>query len=359
MSDFRISTPDRLRMNAVHALGHPASPPPQTRWLQSLRNRAGEPPSVANVAAPSPMLPNAPAAPSLQQGTPSGLIATWSAPAIDSTHGSATEFNLQFSPSGAGTWTLVSNVTSPYDLTDLASGASYDVQVQATNGAGGSTWSDTATLATAAAGPNSPNAPTLIGVAPPPDGTTSHLTATWNAPAVDGSHGAATGYNLRYSPSGAGTWTVIDAVTSPYTITGLTGAAATDVEVQATNAAASPSSWSPILTGTTWGATVAPGSWVPASTQVHDTSVAPSGGVNLTATPSPTAVTGAAFAWSASASVMPSSGLIAAGADGQNNGWGQWFNAPATAGTYYLWLLAQGAGSTTIGALVTAPITVT
>jgi hypothetical protein len=49
--------------------------------------------------------------------------------------------------------------------------------------------------------------------------------------------------------------------------------------------------------------------------------------------------------------------LIAAGADGQTNGWGQWFNAPAAPGTYYLWLLAQGT-SGTIGALVTSAITV-
>ena len=34
------------------------------------------------------------------------------------------------------------------------------------------------------------------------------------------------------------------------------------------------------------------------------------------------------------------------------------FNAPATAGTYYLWMLAQGSAGSTIGALVTSAITV-
>ncbi len=73
---------------------------------------------------------------------------------------------------------------------------------------------------------------------------------------------------------------------------------------------------------------------------------------------SPTAITGGAFAWAATNTTLPTSGLIMANSDGQTNGWGQWFNAPATAGTYYLWLLAQGAGSTTTGALVTSAITV-
>ena len=63
-------------------------------------------------------------------------------------------------------------------------------------------------------------------------------------------------------------------------------------------------------------------------------------------------------AWSASHSTVPTTGLIAAGADGQTNGWGQWFTAPATAGTFYLWTLAQGAGAVTSGALVTSAITV-
>jgi hypothetical protein len=70
-------------------------------------------------------------------------------------------------------------------------------------------------------------------------------------------------------------------------------------------------------------------------------------------------VTGGAFVWSTNQSTLPTSGLIAAPADGQTNGWGQYFSAPATPGTYYLWLLAQGAGGVTTGALVTGAITVT
>jgi hypothetical protein len=303
--------------------------------------------------------PNAPGVPSLAQGAGSNLTVTWTAPATDSTHGAATGFNLRSSPSGAGTWTIVTGVTSPYTLSGLAAGAAIDVQIQGTNAAGTSAWSATNTLTTAAGGPYAPNAPVIASVAPPPDGTTSKLTITWTAPVVDGTHDAATGYNLRSSPSGAGTWTTVTGVTSPYTLTGLMGATAIDVEVQATNAAASPGAWSAITTGTSWGSTVAPGNWTAAASQVHGTSVAPNGGVQMTATANPTAVTGAAFVWSASPSIVPTTGLTAATGDGQTNGWGQYFNAPATAGTYYLWMLAQGASGTTTGALVTSAITVT
>jgi hypothetical protein len=181
---------------------------------------------------------------------------------------------------------------------------------------------------------------------------------TWNAPPTDGTHGAATGYNLRHSLSGVGTWTTVNGVTSPCTIPDLTGATAIDVEIQATNDAASASVWSAIVTGTTWGATVAPGDWAASAEQVHGTSVAPNGGVQMTVVAAPTAVTGAAFAWSQSNAAIPNTDLIAAAPDGQTDGWGMYINAPEVAGTFYLWMLAQGAGGATSGALVTSAIAV-
>lgn len=344
------------RMTAVHALGHANSPLPQTRWAQPGRGRSGEPAVVAAVG--TLHLSNAPGAATLNHGSGSDLMVSWTAPAIDGTHSAATGFNLRSSPSGAGTWTVVSGVTSPYDLSGLAAGAAVDVQLQSANAAGTSAWSSTSTLTTSATGPYAPNAPAITGVAPPADGTNSKLTITWSAPAVDGTHGAATGYNLRSSPSGAGSWTTVSGVTSPYMLTGLAGATAIDVEVQATNAAASPGVWSAVTTGTTWGCTVVWGSWQAGASQVHNSPVAPNTGVNITAVAAPTAATGASFAWSTGNSAIPTTGLIAATTDGQTNGWGQWFNAPATTGTFYLWALPQGAGSATIGALVSSAITV-
>ncbi len=314
--------------------------------------------TISTLTTAGPFVPNTPSALSLAQGAGSNLTVTWTAPVVDNTHGAVTGFNLRSSPSGAGTWTIVAGVTSPYTLSGLAAGAAIDVQLQSSNLAGASAWSATSTSTTAAGGPYTPNAPAIASVTPPADGTNTKLTVTWTAPAIDGSHNAATGYNLRYSPSGAGTWTTVSAVTSPYTLSGLAGAAGIDVGVQGTNGAASPGAWSAITTGTTWGATVAPGTWVAAASQTHNQSVAPNGGANMIVAPAPTVVTGAVFAWSASNSAVPTTGLIAAGADGQTNGWGQYFNAPATAGTFYLWMLAQGVGAATSGAFVTSAITV-
>ena len=311
--------------------------------------------STANLA------PNTPAALSVAPANSSSLSVTWTAPASDGTHGAAVGYNLRYSLSGAGTWAVVTGVSSVYPLTGLTAQTAYDVQIQASNAAGTSGWSASATAATgtAATSPLPPNAPTIASVAAPPDGSAGKLVVTWPAPASDASHNAATGFDLRYGPAGAGTWTTVTGVTSPWTIAGVGGAASTDVEVRATNAAASPSAWSAIVTGLTWGATVTAGPWIAATTQVHGTGVAPNGGAQLVAAASPASVTGAAFAWSVSNTQVPSSGLIAAGADGQSNGWGQWFNTPASAGTYYLWMLAQGAGGITTGALVSGAITVT
>jgi hypothetical protein len=326
--------------------------------VQSSNNAGVSAWSATSTLTTATAAPNTPSPAALVQGTGSNLTVTWTAPAIDGTHNAATAYNLQSSPSGANTWTTVSGVTSPYTLSGLASGAAIDVQLQSVNAAGASAWSATSTLTTASAGPFAPNAPAIPTVAPPPDGTNSKLTVTWTAPATDSTHGAATGFNLRSSPAGAGTWTTVSGVTSPYTITGLAGATAIDVEVQATNAAASPSAWSATKTATTWGTTVAPGSWTAAAAQVHGTNVAPNGGVQMTVVAAPTAVTGAQFAWSTSNTTIPTSGFIVCAGDGQTNGWAQYFSAPATAGTFYLWMLAQGSGAVTTGALVTSAITV-
>jgi hypothetical protein len=206
--------------------------------------------------------PGVPVSVSLAQGTGTNLTVSWTAPAADGTHNAASSFNLRFSPSGGNTWTTVTGITSPYALSGLAGGAAIDVQVQGANASGTGAWSAISTLTTASAGLNAPNAPASVAVAAPPDGTNSKLTITWAAPAIDGTHGAATGYNLRSSPSGANTWTTVTGVSSPYQLNGLAGATSIDVEVQGT-AAAGPGAWSAITTGKTWGATVATGNWSP------------------------------------------------------------------------------------------------
>ncbi|HEY6430743.1 MAG TPA: fibronectin type III domain-containing protein, partial [Acetobacteraceae bacterium] len=163
---------------------------------------------------PIPLLANPPGGPALAQGSGSSLTVTWTAPAIDSTHGAAAGFNLRFSPSGAAAWTMVPGVTSPYVLSGLTAGALFDVQLQSSNAAGVSAWSATSTLTTGTAAPNTPGAASLA------QGPGTGLTVTWTAPAVDTTHGTATGFNLRSSPSGAGTWTTVTGVISPYNLSG-------------------------------------------------------------------------------------------------------------------------------------------
>ncbi|HYZ24137.1 MAG TPA: fibronectin type III domain-containing protein, partial [Rhodopila sp.] len=193
--------------------------------------------------APTPAIqaPNTPSAPSLAEGSGGGLTVSWTAPAADATHGAAAAYNLQFSPSGANTWTFFSSVSSPYALTGLAPDTAFDVQVQATNSAGPSTWSAISTLTTAGATPGTPAAPTLT------QGPGAGLTASWTAPAADSTHGATTSFNLEWSPAGQNVWTSVMGVTSPYALTGLASGTSYDVRVQAVNAAGT-GAWSAAAT---------------------------------------------------------------------------------------------------------------
>jgi hypothetical protein len=304
--------------------------------------------------------PNAPGGVSLAQGTGSNLTVSWTAPATDSTHNAATGYNLRSSPSGASTWTTVTGVTSPYTLSGLASSVAIDVQVENTNAAGASAWSATSTLTTAVtAGPYAPNSPTITSVAPPADGTTSKLSITWTAPAVDGTHGAATGYNLRTSPSGAGTWTTVTNVSSPYTLTGLAGATAIDVEVQATNAsAASPGPWSGITTGSTYASTITLANPPVATSIAHNSGTAPTVVSQAIVSGSPTTIQAQ---WATSGTIAPTTWQANGGAFLTYQA--TWYlaltAATNTPGSAYIWVQALNSSSQVIGELVVGPYTIT
>jgi hypothetical protein len=135
-------------MAAVHALGHPSSPAPQTAWEPSELSEGGGSTVPAVAAAPVALPPNVPTVPVLVQGDSSDLIVTWTAPAVDPAHGAATGFALRHGLAGAELWTVVQSVSNPHRLSELPFAAAVDVQLQATNAAGPSAWSATAVLTT-------------------------------------------------------------------------------------------------------------------------------------------------------------------------------------------------------------------
>ena len=267
--------PTNHHTDAMLAVRSPYPPRLPTKFSTSTHSRATQPTSPATITAPPPTPPNAPSAPTLGHGTGSDLTVTWTAPAIDSTHGAATGFDLWSSLAGADNWTTVPGVTSPYELTGLAAGAAIDVQLRGSNASGTSAWSATSTLTTTAVAQNAPNAPGAASLA---HGTGSDLTVTWAAPAIDGTHGAATGFTLRSSPSGAGTWTTVAGVTSPDTLSGLAAGVAIDVQLQSSNTGGA-SAWSATSTLTTASA----GAFAPNAPAIASI-VSPPDGTNTTLT---------------------------------------------------------------------------
>lgn len=96
------------------------------------------------------VVPDAPAAPTLTAGA-TQLGVAFTAPGYDG--GSViTSYDYRRSVAGAGVWTTVTGVTSPFTITGLSNGTSYDVQVRAVNAVGNGAWSASSTAAPAAAG---------------------------------------------------------------------------------------------------------------------------------------------------------------------------------------------------------------
>ena len=332
----------------------PASLYPNTSYDFAVyaRNSAG-PGALSNVVMVQTVgaVPNTPGNFAAVAGTPaySSVALSWAASAPDSTHGPAASYTVSYSVNNTGAWTVFqSGITGlPATVTGLAHDTLYGFKVDAVNSDGANVAGATATLTTDYA---PPNVPTGLAVAPVYDGTTSKLAATWTASATDASHDAATAYDLQWSPHGASTWTLVSGVASPATITGLAAGSSYDVQARARNGSTtSPSAWSGAVAAATNGTALAFELGTPPST------CAPSygPGVTVNAGPTPASLN---TAWSASNTVVPTTGLNAATAFsyGGSTYWGSYPESPATAGTYYVWAVTPD-GS----ALVSGPITVT
>jgi hypothetical protein len=94
--------------------------------------------------------------------------------------------------------------------------------------------------------------------------------------------------------------------------------------------------------------------WTAVAMQIHGASVRPNGGIQIIIANAPVAVTRVAFARSISASTILTTGHPAGGADCVTKGCGLYRDAPAKAGTYYLWRLAQSIGGNGTAVVVQA-----
>ena len=168
---------------------------------------------------------------------------TWTA--VSGNGSTVTDYDLRYSSDGGSTWTDVemdstANTARSYTIPNLTNDTAYMVRARATNIHGDGLWSPSSASVKAGA-PDAPAAPTLAS-------GNATLTATWTAPADNGS--AITGYGVEYSTDGS-TWSsdnvTITLSTRTAVITGLSNNTAYQVRVRAANARAT-GAWSPSAT---------------------------------------------------------------------------------------------------------------
>jgi hypothetical protein len=136
------------------------------------------------------------------------IYVSWSQPY----NGGATinSYNLQYSISGTGNWTIHTGIGSTnYTITGLPNSTTFDIQVAAVNTPGQGPYSNIVTGQTY----TTPNSPTIT------TGThgNAQVTLTWTAPGSDGGT-SITGYLVEYSTSSSG-WTQITTGSTALTYT--------------------------------------------------------------------------------------------------------------------------------------------
>ena len=185
------------------------------------------------VVAGSPLAPDAP---TLTVGHEK-LDVSWTAPASD--NGDAiTDYDVRYSTDGQ-TWSSIADATDSTALTasitGLTNDTAYQVQVSAQNTRGNGAWSASSTATPTAQAPAAPVKPTA-----------SATTATWTAPADNGS--TITRYEIRYSSDSGSNWTLwqpASPITSAsFATSTLPGGLTLVIQVRAVNAAG-PGEWSP------------------------------------------------------------------------------------------------------------------
>ena len=192
------------------------------------------------------------ATPRTVPGAPTGLTATpgnvsvslsWTAP---SNGGAAiSDYIVEYKAASVTAWTTFTDGTSTSTtatVTGLTNGTEYDFRVKATNVAGDSDWSATATTTPRTV----PDAPTGLTATP---GNVS-VSLSWTAPSNGGA--AISDYIVEYKAASASNWATFNDGTSTSTtatVTGLTNGTEYDFRVKATNVAGD-SDWSATASAT-------------------------------------------------------------------------------------------------------------
>jgi hypothetical protein len=164
-----------------------------------------------------------PSAPTLTSLTPSTGELTLNF-TLGSDGGSAIT-DIEYSTDNGTTWTSSGQTTSPFVITGLANGTTYQVKVRAKNvvGTGPASNMVSGTLIAVA-----PSAPTLNTLTP----STGQLTLNFTL----GSDGGSVITDIEYSTNNGTTWSSSGQTTSPFTVTGLANGTTYQVKVRAKNA---------------------------------------------------------------------------------------------------------------------------
>lgn len=136
--------------------------------------------------------PGDPANVSAGSATSTSLTATWTAPASG---GAVETYQVRYRPGSSGSWTEISGLTgTSHTISGLNASTEYQIEVQAVNSTGSSSWVQTTATTTAAPQNLLPPGPvTALSATSQP----AAVLLEWNAPSDTGSTDPATGYRVR------------------------------------------------------------------------------------------------------------------------------------------------------------------
>lgn len=279
--------------------------------------------------------------------TTTTITCVWQQPISGSTPMS---YSVQYRQTGSTAW-IVSSVsvsTTSFQLSNLQSNTSYDIQVTAANGGGTGAASQTLTVSTTATATQAAPPGQVSGLAAVAMSTSS-IQLSWSA---QSGANTATSYTVQYRISGSSTWTssISGISVTNNSITGLSASTSYDFSAFGVNANGAGSA-STIVSAATpaVGTSVSLITWnvTPSGTYTQSSG---SVGVNAHVSPSSAAVQ---FGFSTSVTTPPISWT--AGLHINTDLWGAYVSTPPSSGSWYAWVEGTDGSSPTV---FTTPFTV-